>query len=85
MDVGGWRSAALGLVYSDDTSIDPRDPVTRLVTSGAVSRHPQPWLSLAMIYAGFASLANGLWAIILLPAALLVIQRGVIEKASNVT
>jgi protein-S-isoprenylcysteine O-methyltransferase Ste14 len=38
------------------------------------------YLSLTMIYAGLASLANALWAILLLPAALLVIQRGVIER-----
>jgi protein-S-isoprenylcysteine O-methyltransferase Ste14 len=35
---------------------------------------------MAMIYAGIASLANALWAILLLPVALLVIQRGVIER-----
>ena len=35
---------------------------------------------MAMIYAGISSLANALWAILLLPATLLVIQRGVIER-----
>jgi protein-S-isoprenylcysteine O-methyltransferase Ste14 len=33
-----------------------------------------------MMYMGIASLANALWAIILLPVALLVIQHGVIER-----
>jgi protein-S-isoprenylcysteine O-methyltransferase Ste14 len=33
-----------------------------------------------MIYAGIASLANALWAILLLPVALLGIRRGVIER-----
>jgi len=33
-----------------------------------------------MIYAGVASLANALWATILLPVMLLVTQRGVIER-----
>jgi protein-S-isoprenylcysteine O-methyltransferase Ste14 len=33
-----------------------------------------------MMYAGIAALRNALWAIILLPVALLVIQRGVIER-----
>jgi protein-S-isoprenylcysteine O-methyltransferase Ste14 len=33
-----------------------------------------------MMYAGIAALANALWAIVLLPVALLVIQRGVIER-----
>jgi protein-S-isoprenylcysteine O-methyltransferase Ste14 len=35
---------------------------------------------MAMIYTAIASLANALWAIIMLPIALLVIQRGVIER-----
>jgi protein-S-isoprenylcysteine O-methyltransferase Ste14 len=35
---------------------------------------------MTLIYAGIASLANALWAVLLLPAALLVIQRGVIGR-----
>jgi protein-S-isoprenylcysteine O-methyltransferase Ste14 len=35
---------------------------------------------MTMMYAGIAALANALWAIVLLPVALLVIQRGVIER-----
>jgi len=35
---------------------------------------------MAMIYAGISTLANALSSILLLPAALLVIQRGVIER-----
>ena len=38
------------------------------------------YLSMAMIYAGIAARANALWAILVLPVALLVIQRGVIER-----
>ncbi len=33
-----------------------------------------------MIYAGIASLSNALWAVLLLPVALAVIRRGVIER-----
>jgi len=33
-----------------------------------------------MIYTAIATLANALWAIVLLPAAVLVTQRGVIER-----
>jgi protein-S-isoprenylcysteine O-methyltransferase Ste14 len=33
-----------------------------------------------MIYTAIATLANALWAIVLLPVALLVPQRGVIER-----
>ena len=35
---------------------------------------------MTMMYTGIASLRNALWAIVLLPVALLVIQRGVIER-----
>jgi protein-S-isoprenylcysteine O-methyltransferase Ste14 len=35
---------------------------------------------MTMIYTGIAALANALWAMLLLPVALLVIQRGVIER-----
>jgi protein-S-isoprenylcysteine O-methyltransferase Ste14 len=64
-----------------DTAIDPRKPVSRLVVEGPFryTRNPS-YLSMAMIYAGLVSLANALWAILLLPAALIVIQRGVIER-----
>jgi protein-S-isoprenylcysteine O-methyltransferase Ste14 len=63
------------------TPINPREPVSRLVTEGPFrySRNPG-YLSMAMIYAGVASLANALWAILLLPATLLAIRRGVIER-----
>jgi protein-S-isoprenylcysteine O-methyltransferase Ste14 len=35
---------------------------------------------MTMIYTGIASLVNALWAILFLPVALLMIQRGVIER-----
>jgi protein-S-isoprenylcysteine O-methyltransferase Ste14 len=35
---------------------------------------------MTMMYTGIAALANALWAIVLLPVALLVIERGVIER-----
>jgi len=35
---------------------------------------------MTMIYTVIATLANALWAIVLLPVALLVTQRGVIER-----
>ncbi len=62
----------------------PEEPVSRLVTDGPFrySRNPG-YLSVAMSYAGVASLANALWAILLLPAALLVIQRAVIEREES--
>ena len=63
------------------TPIDPREPVSNLATDGPFryTRNPA-YLSMAMIYAGISSLANALWAILLLPASLFVVQRGAIER-----
>ncbi|MDQ3964833.1 MAG: isoprenylcysteine carboxylmethyltransferase family protein [Actinomycetota bacterium] len=74
----------VGTMRRADTPIDPRKPVSRLVVEGPFryTRNPS-YLSVAMIYAGLASLANALWAILLLPAALIVIQRGVIEREEH--
>lgn len=64
-----------------DTPIDPREPVSNLATDGPFryTRNPA-YLSMTMIYAGLSSLANALSCILLLPAVLLIIQRGVIER-----
>ena len=64
-----------------NTPIDPREPVSSLVTSGPFryTRNPT-YLAFAVIYVGIASVANALWAILLLPATLFVIRRGVIER-----
>lgn len=63
------------------TPVSPQKPVSSLVVDGPFrySRNPG-YVSATMVYAGIASLANALWAILLLPAALLVIRRGVIER-----
>ena len=64
-----------------DTPVDPREPVSRLVTTGPFryTRNPA-YLAMTMIYTGLASLVNALSCMPLLPAVLLVIQRGVIER-----
>jgi protein-S-isoprenylcysteine O-methyltransferase Ste14 len=64
-----------------ETPMDPREPVSNLATDGPFryTRNPA-YLSMAMIYAGISSLANALSSILLLPAVLSVIQRGVIER-----
>jgi protein-S-isoprenylcysteine O-methyltransferase Ste14 len=74
----GWFEWAL---RRGGTPTNPYKPVSRIVTDGPFhyTRNPA-YLSMAMIYTGIASLANALWAILLLPVALLVIQRGVIER-----
>ena len=56
-------------------------PVPRLTTEGPFryTRNPS-YLALAVIYAGIAVLRNSLWAILLLPLVVMVIQREVIGR-----
>jgi protein-S-isoprenylcysteine O-methyltransferase Ste14 len=63
------------------TPANPYKPVSHIATEGPFryTRNPA-YLAMTMIYTGIASLANALWAILMLPVALLVIQRGVIER-----
>jgi protein-S-isoprenylcysteine O-methyltransferase Ste14 len=63
------------------TPASPYKPVVHIVTGGPFRYTRNPgYLSMTMIYTGIASLANAVWAILLLPVALLMIQRGVIER-----
>ena len=64
-----------------DTPIDPRKPVSNLTTEGPFryTRNPA-YLSLTMVYAGVALLRSALWALLLLPLVLLLIQRDQIER-----
>ena len=64
-----------------DTTLRTDKPVSNLVQDGPFrySRNPG-YLSLTMLYAGIAILRNALWAILLLPLVLYVIQREVIER-----
>ena len=63
------------------TPIRTDRPVPRLVTDGPFrfTRNPG-YLGLAMLYAGIALLRNSLWAILLLPVVVYVIQREVIGR-----
>lgn len=58
------------------TTIRIDKPVSSLVQNGPFrySRNPG-YVALAMIYAGIAVLRNALWAILLLPLVVYVIQR----------
>jgi protein-S-isoprenylcysteine O-methyltransferase Ste14 len=64
-----------------DTTLRIDKSVSSLVQAGPFrySRNPG-YLSLTMLYAGTAILRNALWAILLLPLVLCVIQREVIER-----
>jgi protein-S-isoprenylcysteine O-methyltransferase Ste14 len=56
-------------------------PVPRLTTNGPFHYTRNPgYLAMAMIYAGVAVLRNALWAVLLLPVVLYVIQREVIGR-----
>src|ERR671916_135828 len=76
--LAGWFEWAMRRA---GTPANPYKPVSHIATEGPFryTRNPA-YLSMTMIYTGIASLANALWAILLLPVALLVIQRGVIER-----
>src|SRR5215218_8801600 len=80
------RGAAPGLVRVGDapragTPTNPYKPSSGIVTEGPFryTRNPA-YLSMTMVYAGVAFLARAPWALALLPVALGVIRRGVIER-----
>ncbi len=82
--VGGGMALAAWFVWtmrSADTTIRIDKPVSSLVQDGPFrySRNPG-YVALTMICAGIAALRNALWAILLLPLVLFVIQREVIER-----
>jgi protein-S-isoprenylcysteine O-methyltransferase Ste14 len=74
----GWFEQAL---RNAGTPANPYKPVSHVVTEGPFHYTRNPgYLSMTMIYTGITSLTNALWAILLLPVALLAIQRGVIKR-----
>src|ERR671916_1745938 len=76
--VSGWF---LRTMRDADAPVRTDEPVPRLTTDGPFRYTRNPgYLAMAMIYAGVATLANALWAVLLLPVELVVIQRGVIER-----
>jgi protein-S-isoprenylcysteine O-methyltransferase Ste14 len=82
--VGGGIALAAWFVRTmrgTNTTIRIDKPVSSLVQDGPFrySRNPG-YLSLTMLYAGITVLRNALWAILLLPLVLYVIQREVIER-----
>jgi protein-S-isoprenylcysteine O-methyltransferase Ste14 len=82
--VGGGMALAAWFartMRSADTTLRTDKPVSRVVQDGPFrySRNPG-YLSLTMLYAGIAVRRNALWAIVLLPLVLIVIQREVIER-----
>ena len=76
--LNGWF---LRTIRKAEVPIRTDQPVPRLTTGGPFrySRNPS-YLALAMIYAGIASLRNSLWAMLLLPPVVAVMQREVIGR-----
>jgi protein-S-isoprenylcysteine O-methyltransferase Ste14 len=63
------------------TPIDPYTPSEAIVTEGPyrLTRNPA-YLGMALTYAGIALIANAPWALVPLPVAIAVIDRGVIAR-----
>jgi protein-S-isoprenylcysteine O-methyltransferase Ste14 len=78
MTLAAWFARTM---RSADTTMHINKPVSRVVQDGPFrfTRNPG-YLSLTMLYAGIAVLRNALWAIVLLPLVVYVIQREVIER-----
>src|ERR671917_2411262 len=76
--LNGWF---LQTIREAEGPIRTDKPVSRLTTEGPFrySRNPS-YLALAMIYLGIAVLRNSLWAVLLWPLVLIVIQREVIRR-----
>ena len=83
--IGGWvvlSKWSLQTIRDAEVPIRTDKPVPTLITTEGpfrYSRNPG-YLALAMLYAGIAVLRNSLWAILLLPVVLGVIQREVIGR-----
>ena len=76
--LNGWF---LKTMRDAEAPIRTDKPVPRLTTTGPFryTRNPS-YLALAVIYAGIAVLRNSLWAMLLLPLVVIVIQREVIGR-----
>jgi protein-S-isoprenylcysteine O-methyltransferase Ste14 len=63
------------------TPIDPYTPSEAIVTDGPyrLTRNPA-YLGMALTYAGIALVANAPWALVPLPVAIAVVDRGVIAR-----
>lgn len=64
-----------------ETPIEPHKPVNNLITSGPFQYTRNPaYASQIAIYLGITKLVNSLWPVLLLPAVLFSLKRGVIER-----
>jgi protein-S-isoprenylcysteine O-methyltransferase Ste14 len=81
--IGGAALAAwfFRTMQQAETPVDPRKPVRALVVEGPFQFTRNPgYLGMATICAGVPLMANSLPSLLLLPVALAVITKGVIER-----
>ncbi|MGH2536518.1 MAG: methyltransferase family protein [Candidatus Promineifilaceae bacterium] len=72
---------AIRLMMRAGTSPDPHDPSAALVSEGPFRFTRNPiYLSMALLYAGIAVFFDAIWALLLLPLALVVIDRYQIRR-----
>ena len=77
----GLVSRAFQRMRRAGTNVNPTEPATVLVMEGPFKFTRNPlYLSLTLFYAGVATLVNALWAMLLLPIVLFVVNREVIER-----
>ena len=80
---GGLAIGLLGFreIRRAETNADPYMPTTAIVTGGPYrfTRNPL-YVGMTLIYGGITALFNALPAVLLLPIALAVMQRGVIAR-----
>jgi protein-S-isoprenylcysteine O-methyltransferase Ste14 len=64
-----------------NTAMIPYKPTTAIIETGpfAITRNPI-YLAMALLYVGITLIGNTIWPLLLLPIALFVVQRGVIER-----
>lgn len=88
--LGGWFILLQGFVllitglatlFLNRTAIYPNQPASTIVQSGPYrfTRNPM-YLALSISYVGLALLSNMLWALVLLPVVILVLQVTVIRR-----
>lgn len=82
MVAGGTLAATFVRAFTRaGTPLDPYEPTQTIVTDGPyrLTRNPA-YLGMALAYAGIALVAGAPWALVPLPAAIAVIDRGVIAR-----
>ena len=81
--LGGFAVGLLGVreMRRAGTNVDPYKPATTVVTEGPYrfTRNPM-YVGFTLMYVGISALANALLPILLLPAILQLMRRGVIER-----